>query len=488
MDPTKYPSISPSRNPTKSPSDSPSLPPTLEPTLEPTLNPTTWKPTVQNETRPPTSSPTWRPTRNPSISPTRSPSFEPTLEPTVGPTLEPTLDLTRFPSESPFITSSESLTHTGDVSDNIEPKMQATSNTVLFCLPAIPVLSVCLAVMLLLFMGTMYFMFIKNDSKSKIALHIKLPVMLCFISNLVAVSCCIIVTIIMSRGAWNLERLTMTIAPFYIAAVAYSFGKFNLEISFVLRVYTVFKGSTFELSKCTVIMLFCSILLVSIFWCLLFISNPTEDSFHIPYYSYLIATGCEVIVIITILCLFAQRLAKLFLMQTHEKSIQISTNKSTESATKEVDTDTVSGEKDVQSKRIRVLSLTGDPRFTRKDVKSVQNDMSEKQTKFILVITRCILLSSIALLTTILFGFIAFYGPYILPHIFYQNVFIIYILWSMDMLMNCICLYLNFIFADKIYNKVCGLCHGYCQNMFEFCAARTILKYHLDEQNLAAMM
>ena len=69
-----------------------------------------------------------------------------------------------------------------------------------------------------------------------------------------------------------------------------------------------------------------------------------------------------------------------------------------------------------------------------------------------------------------------------------DHIFIIYALWSFDMMMNCICLYLDFTFADKISNTCCGLCHGLCDNMFEFCAAKKILKHHLDEQNLAAIL
>ena len=72
-------------------------------------------------------------------------------------------------------------------------------------------------------------------------------------------------------------------------------------------------------------------------------------------------------------------------------------------------------------------------------------------------------------------GFFAFYYSR-----YDTDISVLYVVWAVDVMMNCICLYLNFTFADKIYIKCCGLCHGCCQNTFEFCAAKKILKDHLN--------
>ena len=126
------------------------------------------------------------------------------------------------------------------------------------------------------------------------------------------------------------------------------------------------------------------------------------------------------------------------------------------------------------------MSMSISSRFSHKDIKSVQSMLSREHIKLIFLITRCILLSTIALCTTVLFGCFAFY------HTLGARISLLYGLWSFDMLMNCICLYLSFTFANKIYNKCCSLCHGGCQNMFEFGTATKMLMDYLDEKESVA--
>ena len=555
--PTKKPTIPPTTNPSKSPTSSPTNYPT---TPSPTGNPTTWAPTKVNETRSPSKSPTNPPTTLPSISPTTS---------------TPT---TSNPTKSPSIS-----TIVAKAGANSGAKSNGNSAMKIFSLPAIPIQGLCALIILSMFFGICYYFCISKEhsEQRKIVTSIKIPVIFTFICNFLAVVCCMIVTIILATTIiWDNERRNMALIPFYGAVVLYSFGKFCLESFFILRVYNAFKGSAFEVSKSVIISLFILMFIISSLWCYIFIADVEDYNqfIPIPYYSYVIISGLEAILIIILLYLFTKRLTKLLLLQKYEKSIELSTTKSRtrqsikssmnmpSSPTPTIQLSPISREVNINDSsprtreltipqspqsmervtsdsgdcgqtptfadcdpeimmkistpsppspqlspqvsvvddrpeigknnggshshaktlsmrfdKIRVMSISAmESRYSTADIKSVQKNLSQKQTKLIFVITRCILLSSIALITTLIFGLMAFYYTS-----FGLHIFIIYALWSIDMTMNCICLYLNFIFADKLYKKCCRICHGCCQNIFEYCAAKKILNDHLDEQQSA---
>ena len=105
------------------------------------------------------------------------------------------------------------------------------------------------------------------------------------------------------------------------------------------------------------------------------------------------------------------------------------------------------------SKRKSVIMSISDSRYFMADVKSIQNILSQRHKQLIFVIRRCIVLSTFALFSTVLFrGFVFCYDE-IATHIS-----IVYGLWALDMMMNCCCLFLNFICADKLYKRCYGIC------------------------------
>eukprot|EP00484_Ammonia_sp_Unknown_P001466 CAMPEP_0197020858 /NCGR_PEP_ID=MMETSP1384-20130603/1722_1 /TAXON_ID=29189 /ORGANISM="Ammonia sp." /LENGTH=184 /DNA_ID=CAMNT_0042448565 /DNA_START=369 /DNA_END=923 /DNA_ORIENTATION=+ len=59
---------------------------------------------------------------------------------------------------------------------------------------------------------------------------------------------------------------------------------------------------------------------------------------------------------------------------------------------------------------------------------------------------------------------------------FGMHIFVLYALWTIDMATNCVCLYLNFVFATPLYKKVCSICHDSCQSGLRSCAASRVLK------------
>merc|ERR1719384_566291 len=153
-----------------------------------------------------------------------------------------------------------------------------------------------------------------------------------------------------------------------------------------------------------------------------------------------------------ILYLFTKRLIKLMLRQKSERSVELSSTKSitksiatsasqassiqsmpTLPSTKSIPTSpsiqsmpstsprsiSVGYSNDMEAKQRQSRTLKRKPtEYSVSDVKSVQSNLTLKQTKLIFLITRCIILSSFALITTILFGFVLFYYVQFGIHIF----------------------------------------------------------------------
>mmetsp|Transcript_40801 Transcript_40801/g.65521 ORF Transcript_40801/g.65521 Transcript_40801/m.65521 type:complete len:167 (-) Transcript_40801:46-546(-) len=117
------------------------------------------------------------------------------------------------------------------------------------------------------------------------------------------------------------------------------------------------------------------------------------------------------------------------------------------------------------------------------EIHHARRTMTMKQTKLLFVITRCVILSAFALITTLSFGLYAFY--YRSERV---NIYVLYVLWFLDMMINCICLYMNFVFADKLYKKGCKPCHLGCQAMLGWCTARKIVNSTRADLQLAAVM
>merc|ERR1712187_159702 len=81
----------------------------------------------------------------------------------------------------------------------------------------------------------------------------------------------------------------------------------------------------------------------------------------------------------------------------------------------------------------------------------MQQTLTETQNKLIYVITRSIVLSFIAMATTILFSVYAFFYVSFGT----DGLFALYILWTLDMATNSVCVYLNFKHSKASYDRYC---------------------------------
>ncbi len=264
--------------------DAPTNRPTNLPTKPPTQSPLTARPTVIGETRPPTNIPT-------TVSPTQTPSI--------------------------FLT------------ENIDAYVNDPSQTnILFVLPAIPTEIISFAIIVLLFFGLIYHLLLPSKSKwsKKIVSSIKIPVLSTFICNITAMICILSISLIMYGSEWNIDTYNTAIIPYYILAIAYSFGKFSLVSFFVMRIYNAFKNSAtiFQLSKRLCIVLFLCMFVISLMWTVLLIMCIGSGDTNKPYIGYLILAIIECAFVIFLLYLFAKRLATLLLLQGKNRVINVS--------------------------------------------------------------------------------------------------------------------------------------------------------------------
>merc|ERR1712129_417576 len=58
------------------------------------------------------------------------------------------------------------------------------------------------------------------------------------------------------------------------------------------------------------------------------------------------------------------------------------------------------------------------------------------------------------------------------------SVSTLYALWSVDMVINSLCLFLNFIFSDPVYKRLCAPAHAVCQSAIKWVATKKILDEH----------
>merc|ERR1712228_674526 len=161
-----------------------------------------------------------------------------------------------------------------------------------------------------------------------------------------------------------------------------------------------------------------------------------------------------ILLVILLLYLFVSRLSKLVLMQrfhSFQRKTSVQSSPSTPSDT--------SPSTEVYNVQKMTLSAT--------------------QNRLIYVITRTIVLSAVALMTTHLFSVYAFF--YVS---FGKNgLFILYILWTVDMTTNSICIYLNFKHSKTSYDRYCKFCHGCIQKMIARYSTKKIMG--INEINLA---
>merc|ERR1712228_841618 len=120
------------------------------------------------------------------------------------------------------------------------------------------------------------------------------------------------------------ETYAIGLAFYFALTLCYAIGKVFMEMFFVIRLYTSFKGSSMKLSKHTLGESGILIVIISILWCYTWLSD--QSNIHIQW----IALGAEMFLIIVLSYLFVSRLSKLILMQKTDKqsSIEMSSTKS----------------------------------------------------------------------------------------------------------------------------------------------------------------
>merc|ERR1712228_343382 len=170
------------------------------------------------------------------------------------------------------------------------------------------------------------------------------------------------------------------------------------------------------------------IVIISILWCYTWLSD--QSNIHIQW----IALGAEMFLIIVLSYLFVSRLSKLILMQKTDKqsSIEMSSTKSMPTVSRlpsspsamspsalsvpsandgcnESKSSTFGSDTDEESHPNANHKVVRSNRPTITTAAEMQMTLSETQNKLIYVITRSIVLSSIAMITTILFSVYAFF-------------------------------------------------------------------------------
>ena len=274
---------------------------------------------------------------------------------------------------------------------------------------------------------------------------------------------------------------------FYISlTVTYAIGKVFMEMFFVLRVYTSFKGSSMALSKHTLVESGLLIVVIAILWCYTWLT--ARSNIFIQW----IALSAEIFLVCWLLILFVSRLSQLILMQKtdEQSSIEMSKTKSSPTVTRlqlpssspsimsVPDTpttdifnldksrlDTVGSDTEDES------GLNSNKKHTITSAAEMQQTLSETQQKLIYVITRSIVLSFIAMVSTILFSVYAFFYVSFATN----GLFFLYILWTLDMTTNSLCIYLNFKHSKTSYDRYCHVCHGCIQFLIRRCSAKRII-------------
>mmetsp|Transcript_48107 Transcript_48107/g.79743 ORF Transcript_48107/g.79743 Transcript_48107/m.79743 type:complete len:712 (+) Transcript_48107:1-2136(+) len=506
--PTPSPTPAPTQIPTNSPTDVPSTPPTDNPTVVPTKDPSlspTKTPTVS--TAAPTTVPTVSPTHNPTTkSPTLQPSYAPTT--THNPTLHPTFVPSVATTQSERIINSDAQGSESSNEDTANNSAQSRVNSVSAdAMPGIPVHAICLLIVVVVFGCTMY-EFIKKSKSSKkdIRWSLKIPVIISFLANIVGIACIVILsTIMITAERWDITTYERVLVPYKFASIAYIVSKMGLETFFILRAYQGFKKSAFAVSKFTLFVLFAWMLIVAGVW---FFFLPAVVNVEVIFDEsyYVILSAMDAVFMVCLLLIFTKKLNELVLLHrtqtmadlstmmeiddgksqpsTHGQNESQATADPTQKNTLSLNDNTSTSDASIARPSTTQISASTDLGELRNDaivnlgrpstlVDAVQKSLTSRQTRWIFVITRCIILNCVAFCTTIVFGFLAFY--------YLRNaapLYVLYSSWSVDMLINSVCLYLNFAFSTPLYNRLCVCCHRQCQRLMEYCAARQILREH----------
>eukprot|EP01084_Bolivina_argentea_P207414 353881_1 len=245
----------------------------------------------------------------------------------------------------------------------------------------------------------------------------------------------------MATQKWTQETRNKSIISYYGIAIGYSFGKLSLELFYVFRVYKAFKYSVFALSKLLLIILICSLIIISFMWCFLFIISTINNlkwlASVVPHYLYLIISVAESLMVLCLLYIFSSRLSELLLRyrssaksgsKTRSDDTTVSSGKlpakvihpaassgnNLHASAAESTTNATSITPRTSATFSNYPSTQSSQSISKRQqnvptIKDMQISITDRQSKWIFLITRCILLSSISLITTIIFIIFAFY-------------------------------------------------------------------------------
>mmetsp|Transcript_16900 Transcript_16900/g.26245 ORF Transcript_16900/g.26245 Transcript_16900/m.26245 type:complete len:462 (-) Transcript_16900:94-1479(-) len=443
---------------------------------------------VSASTKSPTYNPTLWPSANPSMTPSAQPA--PTRTPTDIPSSAPTLLI--YDDDEQGIASDENVDHSAS------PGNEAARNAMKLIraqvMPSMPVHVICLLLVLLFFFLLLHNLFGRTNSAKKagrkpvqkIQKSVKITVIVTFIANLIGITSMLAMTTIMvTAEQWDLGTFKKSTVAYSFVSVGYIVGKASMEMFYIFRVYNAFRDSALAMSTCTVACLLFFLTIIALIWLFSLVIDQRQWTVFDRDYDYLILSSLDTVLVSVLLTLFVKKLNSLVLMQKSECIAEASTVASQSSMSRQptITQPTITPATKTQPTMpsIHHMRDTTEVEMYRVvkravTVDSVQRSLNQRQTRVITVMTRCIVLNVVAFVTTIMFGFFAFYYVRYGTHLYF-----LYSAWSLDMLINSTCLYLNFVFAGDLYSKCCGCCHSRCQKLMEYCAAKQILHEHENE-------
>eukprot|EP01084_Bolivina_argentea_P039044 72167_1 len=442
------------------------------------------------------------PTRYPTKSPiTNSPSFSPFHIQTHSPNNNESQERIEMSS-----TYTEHISTTLAETNNGENRTDdfGENNGKIFILPAIATQVLAFIIILLLFYFSIHHLFINKKKTKKREIHMKPLVIFIFIFNVCAIALQIGISIIMYLFAYNIKTQFVIYIIYYAALICYVLGKCCLELVFISRVYNAFKNNIYGLSKIHLYILSIWMSVVSVSWLILMlIDNRYGNNLH---YLYIPVTTLDVLLTVYILYLFIKRLKNIIIqeailmrdgaqrqrlpnkltpvpsatpgsaMTSSTPQPNLTLNISEEPKLENAFSNTVNELKkeSVNSKRLWPVCC----KYDVEDIKSVKQDL-KSNSSLIFLMTKLTLLSGISLITTTVFGM------YLSYEMFVKETFIVFILWSLDICINSICLFLNFSFSNNVYKMCCNGVHKICQTMMENIFVSKIMDEHRkDEESM----
>eukprot|EP01083_Nonionella_stella_P070727 189381_1 len=364
-------------------------------------------------------------------------------------------------------------------------------------LPALPIQAVVFLITLFVFILTAYYL-LCNSQEQTMQLSLKVSILSTFIFNTCSVGCLFVVCLMMHVSVWNLATQAVVEGWYYGACIGYVCGKFCLELVFLLRVYTAFKNNIFRISKTTLWSLFVWMTICAVLWVFLMISDNRywASSYHL----YIVATVSDVSLIVVLMYLFTTRLQTVIIRETiamrdtprkqrnamqpvkpvmgrvASGSATVSTQSHSDHlsvrndrAHSAVNSHSISAKSESNYSADVSMSMADSMQFRiccvldANDITAIKEDLQSQNASLISLMTKLVLLSSISLITT------AVFGVYLFAEVSMNDeaLFIVFALWAIDICINSICLFLNFGFSNAIYQKLCTRPHAMTQWVIE---------------------